>query len=95
MQEIHSSKDGTPGHLPKRSGKARAEPDYREFALVSQQLTASYARLAAMGMPQHAVATAMLGATVNLYECFGMTADLPAVLRALADRLEQSGVPLS
>ncbi|MGF7153230.1 hypothetical protein GGR40_000972 [Novosphingobium gossypii] len=81
--------------MPKRRGAACAELDYRQFALVSQQLTASYARLSAMGMPQHAVATAMLGATVNLYECFGMTAELPAVLRALADRLEQSGVPLS
>lgn len=76
-------------------GNARAEPDYRDFAIVSQQLSASYARLAAMGFPQHTVATAMLGATVNLYDCFGMATELPAVLRALADRLEQPELPLS
>ncbi|WP_404477816.1 hypothetical protein [Novosphingobium sp. BL-52-GroH] len=62
--------------------------DYREFAPVSRQLLASYARVAELGMPASTVAGAMLGATLNFYELFGMTQELPTLLRAMADMLE-------
>ncbi|WP_232491541.1 hypothetical protein [Novosphingobium kaempferiae] len=67
---------------------AHDEIDYRAFAPVSRQLAASYACIAEMGLPASAVAVAMLGATVNFYECFGMSQELPSTLRALADTLE-------
>ncbi|MBF7014536.1 hypothetical protein HWN72_23785 [Novosphingobium sp. HR1a] len=68
--------------------------DYRDFAPVSHQLAATYARLAERGLPASTVAVAMLGATVNFYECFGLSAELPEQLRALADLVEY-GRPLS
>jgi hypothetical protein len=68
---------------------ARADmPDYMAFADVSRTLLSSYATLTSNGFSPDTVARAMLGATVNFYEMFGITPDLPDLLRAIAERLE-------
>ncbi|MFT4056786.1 MAG: hypothetical protein QM681_19935 [Novosphingobium sp.] len=77
-----------------RIARASAGIDYRDFAPVSHQLATIYGRLAERGLPASTVAVAMLGATVNFYECFGLSAELPGQLRALADLMEYGG-PLS
>lgn len=70
-------------------------PPYASFERVSRELLEGYRRLVyQQGMLPGTVASAMLAATVNLYELFGMKADLPALLRAMADRLEY-GAPVS
>ena len=61
---------------------------YRELASVAESLLAGYARLVERGLPQEAVGAAMMGALMNLYEMFDMQADLPGMLRVLADRIE-------
>ncbi|GLK45861.1 MULTISPECIES: hypothetical protein [Novosphingobium] len=77
-----------------RIARTSADIDYRDFAPVSHQLATIYGRLAERGLPASTVAVAMLGATVNFYECFGLSAELPGQLRALADLMEYGG-PLS
>lgn len=76
---------------PSPNSASQVDADYREFGLVSQQLAVSYAHIARLGLPETAVAAAMLGATINLYQSFDMTDELPSILRALADRLEHTG----
>jgi hypothetical protein len=63
-------------------------PPYRAFAEVSRSFVAGYQNLVAHGLAPESIAAAMLGATVNFYEAFGMSAELPELLRILADRLE-------
>lgn len=81
-----------PGRRPE--GDA-AFPPYASFERVSRDLLDGYRRLVEQqGMLPATVASAMLAATVNLYELFGMKTELPALLRAMADRLEY-GAPVS
>lgn len=61
---------------------------FRELVEVSDSLMAGYARFAQQGLPSEAIGIAMLGATLNLYDVFGMQSDLPRLLRGLADRIE-------
>lgn len=61
---------------------------FRDLAEVSDALMAGYARFVRQGMPCEMVGYAMLGATLNLYEIFGMQAGLPQLLRAAADKVE-------
>ena len=61
---------------------------FRELTGVSESLLGGYARLAERGMPSEAVGAAMMGALMNLYRMFEMEADLPGLLRVLADRIE-------
>lgn len=61
---------------------------FRELAGVSESLLAGYARLVERGLPKEAVGAAMMGAIINLHEMFDMQADLPGLLRILADRIE-------
>ena len=68
-------------------------PLYAQFESVSQDFLQGYQRLVEKGMLPVTVASAMLGATINLYEMFGMRADLPGMLRTMADRLEYDGQP--
>lgn len=68
-----------------------ALPLYASFDGVSRDFLEGYRRLVEEGMMPVTVASAMLGATVNLYDMFGMRSDLPAMLRAMADRLEYGG----
>jgi len=65
--------------------------DYRQLGPVSKQLMASYAKVAELGLPPHAVALAMLGATVNLFDAYGLGEQLPELLRATADLIEYPG----
>lgn len=62
---------------------------YRDMVEVSDMLMAGYARFVRQGMPREMVGFAMLGATMNLYDVFDMRANLPQILRSLADRIEQ------
>jgi len=59
-----------------------------DFADVSASMMEGYARFVRIGLPGQTVALAMLGATINLYEMFGMRSDLPEILRVLASRIE-------
>ncbi|QIG53204.1 hypothetical protein G6N82_02685 [Altererythrobacter sp. BO-6] len=61
---------------------------FRDFNDVSEALMAGYAKLMRQGMPCEMVGFAMLGATINLYDMFGMRASLPELLREAADRIE-------
>lgn len=61
---------------------------YPAFADVSRSFLSGYRGLVTNGLAPESVAAAMLGATVNFYEMFGMSAALPDVLRAVADRME-------
>ncbi len=60
----------------------------RNFDDVARSMLTGYVRLAEMGMAPASVAAAMLSATVNLYEMFGMSRHLPDALRNLADEIE-------
>jgi hypothetical protein len=62
--------------------------DHRDFAAVSHQLAAGYARLLELGLPASAIAAAMLGATINFYDAFDLSQDLPAAFRAMAEVVE-------
>lgn len=70
-----------------------ADPFYTSFEEISQDFLHGYRRLAEEGMVPAMIAHAMLGAAINLYEVFGMTRDLPSLLRGVADRLEYDGYP--
>jgi hypothetical protein len=61
---------------------------FSDFLEISQAMTEGYARLMRNGLPAHTVALAMLGATLNLYDMFGLRSELPDLLRSLADKLE-------
>lgn len=63
--------------------------NFRDMIEVSDMLMAGYARFVRQGMPCELVGFAMLGATMNLYEVFDMRANLPQILRRLADCIEQ------
>jgi hypothetical protein len=63
-------------------------PHYSEFRMVSQTMLDGYSRFVSLGLPAPTVARAMLGGTLNLYCLFGMEAELPELLRGLADRIE-------
>lgn len=64
---------------------------FSDFLEISEAMTEGYARLMRNGLPGQTVALAMLGATVNLYDMFGLRSELPALLRSLADKLENEG----
>ena len=61
---------------------------FADFQEISENMMNGYARFVKLGLPGQTVALAMLGATVNLYEMFGMRDDLPDLLRGLASRIE-------
>lgn len=63
-------------------------PDFPAFVAVSRTFVESYASLVNAGLPPDRIAQAMMGATVSFYEMFGMSADLPDVLRAIADQID-------
>lgn len=63
-------------------------PAYQAFSDVSVTFLRNYEDLVAEGLPPQSVATAMLVATVNFYRLFGMSAELPGLLRAVADSVQ-------
>jgi len=66
---------------------------FEEFLEISESMMNGYARFVKLGLPGPMIALAMLGATVNLYEMFDMRDELPELLRALANRLEDQNNP--
>lgn len=58
------------------------------FAKAADDMLHSYSSLVKQGLPAGSVALAMLGATVNLYEIFGQRAELPLLLRSIAEIIE-------
>jgi hypothetical protein len=63
---------------------------FRDLIEVSDALLAGYLRFVRQGMPREMVGLAMLGAAINLYEIFDMRANLPQLLRSMANRIEQT-----
>lgn len=62
--------------------------DFLDFAEVAQAFTDGYVRLISNGSPASEIALAMLRATLNVYEMFGLRTELPALFRSLADQIE-------
>ncbi|PNU04769.1 hypothetical protein [Novosphingobium guangzhouense] len=79
------------GGATRSDGIGPGEIDYRDLSSITHDLTAIYARMIGLGLPASALASAMLGASVNFYDCFGMIEQLPELLRLLADRIEFDG----
>ena len=61
---------------------------FSEYSAVMQLLLNGYAELVTSGRPDQTIARAMMGATLNFYEMFGLSGELPHLLRSLADRIE-------
>lgn len=68
---------------------AAAAPHYRELGEVCDALASGYARLKEQGIPPELVTVAMLNATVNVFSLFEKRAELPSMLRELADTIER------
>ncbi|KHK92875.1 hypothetical protein LK12_00185 [Novosphingobium malaysiense] len=66
---------------------------FSDFRDISDAMMSGYARFIRLGVPGHTIGLAMLGATMNLYELFGMRTDLPELLRSIAARIEEQGNP--
>ena len=63
---------------------------HESFVDVSRMLMQGYSELVGRGMPPSRVADAMLGATINFYDIFGLVDELPDTLRAIAERIEEA-----
>ena len=61
---------------------------FSDFAEVTDTFMEGYARFSRLGLPDQTIALAMLGATINLCDMFGMRNDLPEIYRSLADKIE-------
>jgi hypothetical protein len=68
-------------------------PHFSDFLTVSETMLDGYARFIDLGLPGHTIALAMLGGAINLYAMFDMRADLPGLLRSVADRIEDGSEP--
>lgn len=60
-----------------------------EMTDVANDLLRGYLALIERGHHQRTIAEAMLGATVNLFDVLDLNGELPALLRAIADRVER------
>ena len=69
----------------------QSSTEFVDFVEVAESLMDGYAKLISKGSPASTVALAMLGATLNLYEMLGMRAELPDLLRSVADQIESDG----
>lgn len=65
----------------------------RDFEEVAESFVAGYGRFVRSGVPGSTIGLAMLGATINLYSMFEMENDLPDLLRALAEKIENKTPP--
>lgn len=68
-------------------------PHYSDFLAVSQTMMSGYAKFAALGLPRNSIALAMLGGAINLYQLFNLQAELPRLLRSIADFMESESEP--
>ena len=66
---------------------------FSDYAGVMQSMLDGYAELVRKGKPDQTIALAMMGATLNFYEMFGLSSHLPHLLRSLADRIEDDCPP--
>ena len=66
---------------------------FSEFSEISEAMMEGYACLVREGRPSQTIALAMLGATLNLYDIFGLKSELPELLRSLADKIEDNAQP--
>ena len=64
---------------------------FGDFVEVSETFLKGYTKFLKVGMPAKTVGIAMLGATVNMFTMLGMQAELPNLLRGIADRIEGDG----
>jgi hypothetical protein len=64
---------------------------FGDFVEAAEAFIDSYAKFVRRGMPAPTIGLAMLGATVNMYEMFGTTDQLPDLLRIVADKIERDG----
>lgn len=62
--------------------------DQGEFSKIAELFLNSYTDIVQKGFPAGTIALAMLGATLNMYKMFELQADLPDILRSVADRIE-------
>lgn len=69
----------------------QSSANFVDFVEVAESLMDGYAKLIRNGSPASTVALAMLGATLNMYEMLGMRAELPDLLRSVADQIESEG----
>lgn len=58
-----------------------------------ENMLAGYVDLVRQGKPDQTIAFAMMGATLNFYDMFGLNAGLPQLLRSIADRIEDDSLP--
>ena len=63
----------------------------KDFADVADSFIEGYYKFVKKGNPGETVALAMLGATINIYEMFGMKTKLPLLFRSLAEQIEAEG----
>lgn len=54
----------------------------------SERIAAVYADMLQQGVGEEVVARAMMGATISFYDSIGLGAVLPALLRAVADKID-------
>jgi hypothetical protein len=80
---------GLPSMLEDDSGSVH----FSEFSEISHAMIKGYVGLVRQGKPEQTIALAMLGATLNLYGIFGLSASLPPLLRSLADKIEEKTRP--
>lgn len=73
-----------------RAGGDASPAHFTDFVDISHSFVSAYSRMLKAGMPHDSIAVAMLGATLNVYEMFGLKAELPGLLRELAEEIENS-----
>jgi hypothetical protein len=66
---------------------------FSDFVDITDTFMAGYARFSNLGLPDRTIALAMLGATINVYDLFGLRGDLPDIFRSLADKIEAENQP--
>lgn len=79
--------------VPESARPADHVLDAEDMIDVANDLLRSYLVLIERGHQQAAIAEAMLGATINLFEVLDPGAEIPDVLRALAERIERGSAP--
>lgn len=79
--------------VPGLENPPETELHHSHFAGAAESMVNAYFQVVRQGIPAESVAAAMLGATVNMYDFFGMRAALPSMLRAIAESIESETPP--
>lgn len=64
---------------------------FSDFLEVCDAFVKGYSKFERTGVPGPAVALAMLGASLNMFDLFGIRHELPELLRGLAEKIENEG----